>query len=99
MKEKIRFPYGLENIVADCFGKISKKIRSEHNASLCEDLVREIRYNQENRLSFGSSLNEMMRYENDDFEEGMRVFCPRLIPRQTPRTKKLKHLQMKFFYI
>ena len=88
MKEKIRFPYGLKNIVADCFGKISKKIRSEHNASLCEDLVREIRYNQQNRLSFGSSLNEMMRYENDDFEEGMRVFLSKIDTKTNTKDKE-----------
>lgn len=71
LKKKIRFPYGLEDMIAECFNSISMSVRSELNASLCQDLLDHVVAQQEARLSFNASYNDVIKYSKEDFQLGI----------------------------
>jgi len=74
LKQKMRFPYGMEPDIADCFNSIPKEIKANHNASLVDDLLRDIKYAQEQRLSFNFTLAEATKYTTDDIKIGIKSF-------------------------
>jgi len=75
LKQKMRFPYGgMEPEIADCFNSIPKEIRANHNVSLVDDLLRDIKYAQEQRLSFNFTLAEATKYTTDDIKIGIKSF-------------------------
>ena len=55
LKCKIRFSFGVEDLLTECLDSIPKNLRSVLNASLCSDLINEVRTKQESRLSFDVS--------------------------------------------
>ena len=68
LKCKIRFPFGVEDILPECFDSIPKNVISVSNASLCRDLINEVRTNQESRLSFDVSYSDAIKYMKEDFQ-------------------------------
>ena len=66
LKWKIRFPFGVEDILPECFDSIPKNVISVSNASLCRDLINEVRTNQESRLSFDVSYSDAIKYMKED---------------------------------
>ena len=76
--KKIRFPFGIRDVLANCFAKIDVKKRSDLNASLCDDLINEVRTKQEVRLDFSASFNELMMYNKEDFEQGIESLLSRM---------------------
>ena len=73
LQRKVRIPYGIERIVADYFSKMPKSTRSELTASLCDDLITEVRFCQESRLTFDASYNDLVKYTKEDFVNGMKM--------------------------
>jgi len=74
LANKMRFPYGIEGYIVKCFDSISSTVRSENNASLCSDLLREVQFQQEARLNFDSTIQEVTKYEEADFQHGIMIF-------------------------
>lgn len=67
LKGKIRFPFGVEYLLAGCLYGISKNVRSVLNASLGSDWINKVRTKQESRLSFDVSI----KYTKEDFQLGI----------------------------
>ena len=68
LKCKIRFPFGVEDLLTECFDSIPKNVRSVLNASLCSDVINEVRTKQESRLSFDVSYSDAIKYTKEDFQ-------------------------------
>ena len=58
LKCKIRFLFGVADLLTVCFDSIPKNVRTVLNASLCSDLINEVRTKQESRLSFDVSYSD-----------------------------------------
>ena len=72
LKCKIRFPFGVEDLLTECFDSIPKNVRSVLNGSLCTDLINEVRMKQQSRLPFDVSYSEAIKYTKDDFQQGIK---------------------------
>ena len=68
---KIYFPPGFQDILTQCFYGISNNIRSALNASICSDMINEVRTKQESRLSFDVSYSDTINYTKEDFQLGI----------------------------
>ena len=53
------FPFVVEYLLTECFGSIPNNVRSVLNASICTDLINEVRTKQESRLSFDVSYSDV----------------------------------------
>ena len=73
LKCKIRFPFGVEDLLTKCFDSIPKNVRSVLNDSLCSDLINEVRTKQESRLSFDVSYSGAIKYTKEDFQLGIKL--------------------------
>ena len=47
LKCKIRFPFGVEDLLTGCFDSIPENVRSVLNSSICSDLTKKVRTKQE----------------------------------------------------
>ena len=72
LKCKIRFSFGVEDLLTECLDSIPKNLRSVLNASLCSDLINEVRTKQESRLSFDVSYSDAIKYTKEDFQLGIK---------------------------
>ena len=72
LKCKIRFPFGVEDLLTECFDSIPKNVRSVLNASLCSDVINEVRTKQESRLSFDVSYSDAIKYTKENFQLGIK---------------------------
>lgn len=79
IKQKIRFPYGIDEMVVQCFSDIPIHVRSDLNASLCQDLIHEVRSHQEARLTFDSTYNDIIKYSREDFERGIKALSSKYL--------------------
>ena len=68
LKCKIPFPFGVEDLLTECFDSIPKNVRSVLNALLCGDLLNEVRTKQESGLSFDVSYSDAIKYTKEDFQ-------------------------------
>ena len=67
LKCKIHFPFGVEDLLTEWFDTIPKNVRSVLNASLCRDLINEVKTKQESRLYFDVSYSDGIKYAKEDF--------------------------------
>ena len=72
LKCKIRFPVGVENLLTEWYDSIPKNERSVLNASLCSDLINEVRTKQEWWLSFDVSYSDAVKHTKEDFQLGIK---------------------------
>lgn len=73
LKNKARFPYGIEEMIADCFVAIPLTVRADFNASLCQDLIDNVVAQQEARLTLNATYMDVIKYTREDFKEGVSI--------------------------
>eukprot|EP00111_Clytia_hemisphaerica_P007692 TCONS_00022352-protein len=87
LRQKLNIPYSVEKTLVTGFILLPPSVRADQNSSLCEDLYKFIAQNQELRLRFNSTLEELKTYKKEDFSEGIKVLVRKFVPnvRETHR--------------
>uniref|UniRef100_A0A7M5TT26 AAA+ ATPase domain-containing protein n=2 Tax=Clytia hemisphaerica TaxID=252671 RepID=A0A7M5TT26_9CNID len=79
LRQKLQIPYGVEKTLVSGFMLIPPSVRSEHNASLSEDLYKIVVKKQEMRLGFCSSIDELSSYSKEDFSQGIQTLVKKFV--------------------
>lgn len=67
-------PLNTAKHLVECFSKLPKNIISLNNAALCNDLVEEVHFAQEARLSKHCSLADLRKFTEEDLAKSINTF-------------------------
>ena len=73
LKCKIRFPFGVKDLLTKYFDSIPKNTRSVLNAPLCSNLICEVKTKKVSQFSFEVSYNDAIKYMKEDFQLGIKL--------------------------
>uniref|UniRef100_A0A7M5XJY1 Uncharacterized protein n=1 Tax=Clytia hemisphaerica TaxID=252671 RepID=A0A7M5XJY1_9CNID len=82
-------PLNAAKHLVECFSKLPKNIIALNNAALCNDLVEEVQFAQEARLSKHCSLADLRKFTEEDLAKSINTFLKRTFELNSG-VKKLK---------